>query len=122
MAGLVPAIHVLVTLQRKTWMPGTSSAKTRFALLPGHDEVETQVFFPFTAASKLAFAEPGRSASSAARSAPTQNRENNPMQSRMGPGSQRACCLRTGTTRKMVRRHGPPYEAVNLFMAEGRRP
>src|SRR5882757_8593816 len=23
---------------RKTWMPGTSSAKTRFALLPGHDE------------------------------------------------------------------------------------
>src|SRR5258708_19621191 len=23
----------------KTWMPGTSSAKTRFALLPGHDEL-----------------------------------------------------------------------------------
>jgi hypothetical protein len=23
---------------RKTWMAGTSSAKTRFALLPGHDE------------------------------------------------------------------------------------
>src|SRR5829696_1677279 len=23
---------------RKTWMPGTSSAKTRFALLPGHDD------------------------------------------------------------------------------------
>jgi hypothetical protein len=23
----------------KTWMAGTSSAKTRFALLPGHDEI-----------------------------------------------------------------------------------
>src|SRR5262245_27075421 len=36
MAGLVPAIHVFRAT--KTWMPGTSSAKTRFALLPGHDE------------------------------------------------------------------------------------
>src|SRR5687767_9435179 len=27
----------LLLLHRKTWMPGTSSAKTRFALLPGHD-------------------------------------------------------------------------------------
>jgi len=26
----------------KTWMPGTSSAKTRFALLPGHDEAYVQ--------------------------------------------------------------------------------
>ena len=26
----------------------------------------------------------------------TQNRENNPMQSRMGPGSQHLCCLRPG--------------------------
>jgi len=25
---------------RKTWMARTSSAKTRFALLPGHDEFE----------------------------------------------------------------------------------
>src|SRR6266700_8265825 len=24
---------------RRTWMPGTSSAKTRFALLPGHDDL-----------------------------------------------------------------------------------
>src|ERR1700682_4075039 len=24
----------------RTWMPGTSSAKTRFALLPGHDETD----------------------------------------------------------------------------------
>ena len=36
MAGLVPAIHVLFSPM--PWMPGTSSAKTRFALLPGHDE------------------------------------------------------------------------------------
>ena len=33
MAGLVPAIHVFCAA--KTWMPGTSSAKTRFALRPG---------------------------------------------------------------------------------------
>jgi hypothetical protein len=39
MAGLVPAIHVfLASMTVTTWMPGTSSAKTRFALLPGHDE------------------------------------------------------------------------------------
>src|SRR5215207_4468654 len=36
MAGLVPAIHVF-TAASETWMPGTSSAKTRFALSPGHD-------------------------------------------------------------------------------------
>jgi hypothetical protein len=35
MPGLVPGIHVLPA--RKTSMAGTSSAKTRFALLPGHD-------------------------------------------------------------------------------------
>jgi hypothetical protein len=41
MAGLVPAIHVFLLREKeeKTWMPGTSSAKTRFALLPGHDEL-----------------------------------------------------------------------------------
>jgi hypothetical protein len=45
MAGLVPAIHVLLAAQRndmdaqKTWILGTSSAKTRFALLSGHDEL-----------------------------------------------------------------------------------
>ena len=39
-ARLCPAIHAFLTLRSpKTWMPGTSSAKTRFALLPGHDEV-----------------------------------------------------------------------------------
>jgi len=39
MPGLVPGIHVLASPKpRKTWMAGTSSAKTRFALLPGHDE------------------------------------------------------------------------------------
>ena len=39
MAGLVPAIHVYKTRSAsKTWMPGTSGAKTRFTLLPGHDE------------------------------------------------------------------------------------
>src|SRR5437868_10526798 len=39
MAGLVPAIHVLSqsATDKKTWMVGTSSAKTRFALLSGHD-------------------------------------------------------------------------------------
>jgi hypothetical protein len=37
MAGLVPAIHVIGGRENRTWMPGTSSAKTRFALLPGHD-------------------------------------------------------------------------------------
>jgi hypothetical protein len=35
MPGLVPGIHVLDVV--KTWMAETSSAKTRFALLPGHD-------------------------------------------------------------------------------------
>src|SRR5215510_10296817 len=36
--GLVPVIHVLLLQpSSKTWMAGTSSAKTRFALLPGHD-------------------------------------------------------------------------------------
>jgi hypothetical protein len=41
MAGLVPAIHVFLGCYAvKTWMPGTSSAKTHFALLPGHDELE----------------------------------------------------------------------------------
>jgi len=39
MPGLVPGIHVFAEFkQEKTWMAGTSSAKTRFALLPGHDE------------------------------------------------------------------------------------
>ena len=34
MPGLVPGIHGLTASQQaKTWMPGTSSAKTRFALL-----------------------------------------------------------------------------------------
>jgi len=34
---LVPAIRVS-THDEKMSMPGTSSAKTRFALLPGHDD------------------------------------------------------------------------------------
>jgi hypothetical protein len=38
MAGLVPAIHDFLVAELKTWMPGTSGAKTRLALLPGHDE------------------------------------------------------------------------------------
>jgi hypothetical protein len=38
MPGLVPGIHALTAEQdEKPWMAGTSSAKTRFALLPGHD-------------------------------------------------------------------------------------
>src|SRR5262249_34406256 len=39
MAGLDPAIHVVLRRAIKTWMPRTSSAKPRFALLPGHDDV-----------------------------------------------------------------------------------
>jgi hypothetical protein len=41
MPGLVPGIHVLASarLARRTWMAGISSAKTRFALLPGHDDL-----------------------------------------------------------------------------------
>src|SRR5271168_3549096 len=38
MPGLVPGIHVFPGRGiSKTWVAGTSSAKTRFALLPGHD-------------------------------------------------------------------------------------
>jgi len=40
MPGLVPGIHVFTaTTRKKSWMAGTSIAKTRFALLPGHDEL-----------------------------------------------------------------------------------
>jgi hypothetical protein len=40
MPGFMPGIHVflLLTVRKKTWMAGTSSAKTRFALLSGHDD------------------------------------------------------------------------------------
>jgi hypothetical protein len=37
MPGLVPGSHVFLCV--KTRMAGSSSAKTRFALLPGHDEI-----------------------------------------------------------------------------------
>jgi hypothetical protein len=30
--GLVPGIHVFFSASKKTWMAGTSGAKTRFAL------------------------------------------------------------------------------------------
>jgi len=36
MPGLVPGIHDFLRTN-KTWMAGSSSAKTRFALLPGND-------------------------------------------------------------------------------------
>jgi hypothetical protein len=52
MAGLVLAIQAFLALSvflalsallalsaAKTWMPGMSNAKPRFALLPGHDEL-----------------------------------------------------------------------------------
>jgi hypothetical protein len=45
MAGLVPAIHVFLGDTAKSWMHGTSSAKTRFALLPGHDELNGKAGF-----------------------------------------------------------------------------
>jgi hypothetical protein len=38
MPGLVPGIHALVAGNKKDVDAGTFSAKTRFALLPGHDE------------------------------------------------------------------------------------
>src|SRR6186997_3351316 len=41
MPGFVPGIHVLQRLREEgRWMAGTSSAKTRFALLPGHDDLK----------------------------------------------------------------------------------
>src|SRR5882762_6353500 len=43
MPGLVPGIHVLLQNKRKSWMAGSSCAKTRFALLPGHDDVALSV-------------------------------------------------------------------------------
>jgi hypothetical protein len=44
MAGLVPAIHVFISAKPKGrgW-PETSCAKTRFALLLGHDEQKLKV-------------------------------------------------------------------------------
>jgi len=36
--AIVPGMTVLAALEQETRMAGTSSAKTRFALLPGHDE------------------------------------------------------------------------------------
>jgi hypothetical protein len=43
MPGLAPGIDVFAELkQEKAWMAGTSSAKTRFALLPGHDELKAR--------------------------------------------------------------------------------
>jgi hypothetical protein len=36
-ARLCPG-HPRLSRRGKTWMPGSSSAKTRFALLPGHDD------------------------------------------------------------------------------------
>src|SRR3984893_14561915 len=49
----------------------------------------------------------------------TQNRENNPMQSRMGPGSQRSCGLRPGHEKK----NGPssrPQPNLILALANAR--
>jgi hypothetical protein len=37
--GFVPAMHVFFLLKTSNDVPGTSSAKTRLALLPGHDEL-----------------------------------------------------------------------------------
>src|ERR1700722_368972 len=39
--GLDPVIHVLLSsCANQTWMAGSSSAETRFALLPGYNDVE----------------------------------------------------------------------------------
>ena len=61
MPGLVPGIHVLQRLREgRRWMAGTSSAKTRFALLPGHDDLKTSQKKPrgataYAASAALAF-------------------------------------------------------------------
>jgi hypothetical protein len=39
MPALDAGIHVFLSRPFKTWMAGTSSAKPRFALLPGHDNM-----------------------------------------------------------------------------------
>ncbi|KRR17348.1 hypothetical protein CQ14_13355 [Bradyrhizobium lablabi] len=47
MAGLVPAIHVFGTAERKQDVDARDiCAKTRFALLPGHDSGECGVSMP----------------------------------------------------------------------------
>ena len=61
MPGLVPGIHVLQHLREgKAWMAGTSGAKTRFALLPGHDGLknfaeENRGTMAYAASAALAF-------------------------------------------------------------------
>ena len=40
MPGLVPGIHVLLSMENKDVDGRDIWAKTRFALLPGHDELE----------------------------------------------------------------------------------
>src|SRR4030081_2277746 len=52
MAGLVPALHALVAATKKDVNAWDE---------PGHDDGGDQAFRPFTAASRLAFAEPGLS-------------------------------------------------------------
>ena len=60
-----------------------------------------------------------RSASSAVhRGAQTQNRENNPMQSRMGPGSQRSCGLRPGHEKKNGPSSRPQPNLIPLWSVE----
>ena len=43
MAGLVPAIHALLRLKKKTWMPGPKPGMTEYAtalpLIPAHSVV-----------------------------------------------------------------------------------
>jgi hypothetical protein len=58
MPGFVPGIHVLFA-REKSWMAGTASAKTRFALLPGHNgfrqSQNTFVATVYAASAALAF-------------------------------------------------------------------
>ena len=44
MAGLVPAIHVLLFASPKTWMPGTSPGMTKSGVRAPQDEDFRQVF------------------------------------------------------------------------------
>ena len=55
----LPAIHVfLAATLVETWMPGTSSAKTRFALLPGHDEKREAAHMTFDDVRRISLAWP----------------------------------------------------------------
>jgi hypothetical protein len=55
MAGLVPAIHVFLAEAAEDVDARDICAKTRFALLPGHDGAHIEIFsFPLSVSAPLA--------------------------------------------------------------------